>query len=63
MIWIVLACIFGVFMGKVIRDEGLGFIGGTFCGFVGWFLAFVFTGAAISGNKFSKVCSRPSRVS
>lgn len=50
-------------MGKVIRDEGLGFIGGTFCGFVGWFLAFVFTGAAISGNKFSKVCSRPSRVS
>lgn len=24
MIWIVLACIFGVFMGKVIRDEGLG---------------------------------------
>lgn len=53
MIWIVLACIFGVFMGKVIRDEGLGWgsaiIGGAFCGFVGWFLAFVLTGAAISG--------------
>lgn len=53
MIWIVLACIFGVFMGKAIRDEGLGWssaiIGGAFCGFVGWFLAFVLTGAAISG--------------
>lgn len=53
MIWIVLACIFGVFMGKVIRDEGLGWgsaiVGGAFCGFVGWFLAFVLTGAAISG--------------
>ena len=53
MIWIVLACIFGVFMGKVIRDEGLGWgsaiVGGTFCAVVGWFLAFVLTGAAISG--------------
>lgn len=53
MIWIVLACIFGVFMGKVIHDEDLGWgsaiIGGAFCGFVGWFLAFAFTGAAISG--------------
>lgn len=53
MIWIVLACIFGVFMGKVIRDEGLGWgntiIGGIFCAFVAWFLAFVLTGAAISG--------------
>lgn len=53
MIWIVLACIFGVFMGKAIRDEGLGWgsaiVGGTFCAVVGWFLAFVLTGAAISG--------------
>lgn len=50
MIWIVLACIFGVFIGKAIHDEGLGWgsaiVGG---GFVGWFLAFVLTGAAISG--------------
>lgn len=40
-------------MGKVIRDEGLGWgstiIGGIFCAFVAWFLAFVLTGAAISG--------------
>lgn len=40
-------------MGKVIRDEGLGWgstiIGGIFCGFVAWFLTFVLTGAAISG--------------
>ena len=38
MIWIVFACVFGVFMGKVIRDEGLGWgsaiVGGVFCGFV-----------------------------
>lgn len=53
MIWIVLACIFGIFMGRAIRNEGLGWgstiIGGTFCAVVGWFLAFVLTGAAISG--------------
>lgn len=52
MIWIVLACIFGVFMGKVIRDEGLGWgstiIGGIFCGFVAWFLTFVLAGAIVS---------------
>ena len=53
MIWIVLACIFGIFMGKVIHDEGLGWCsticGGIFCTAVGWFLAFILTGAAISG--------------
>lgn len=40
-------------MGKAIRDEGLGWgstiIGGIFCAVVGWFLAFILTGAAISG--------------
>lgn len=53
MIWIVLACIFGIFMGKVIHDEGLGWCsticGGIFCAAVGGFLAFILTGAAISG--------------
>lgn len=40
-------------MGKAIRNEGLGWgstiIGGIFCAAVGWVLAFVLTGAAISG--------------
>ena len=53
MIWIVLACIFGIFIGKAIHDEGLGWFstiaGGIFCAAVGWFLAFILTGAAISG--------------
>lgn len=53
MIWFILAVIFGIFMGWVIHDEGIGWFttiaGGLFCGIVGWFLCFILAGAAVSG--------------
>lgn len=53
MIYIVLASIFGIFMGRAIRNEELGWgntiIGGLFCGVVGWFLSFILAGAIVSG--------------
>lgn len=53
MIYIVLASIFGLSMGRAIRNEELGWgstiIGGLFCGVVGWFLSFILAGAIVSG--------------
>lgn len=53
MIWFILAIIFGILMGYVIHDEGMGWFttitGGLFCGAVGWFLCFILAGAIASG--------------
>lgn len=51
MLYIVLAIIFGTFMGWVLWEEGwaAGIFGGIFSAFVSWFIMFILMGAVISG--------------
>ena len=51
MLYIVLAIIFGTFMGWVLWDEGwaAGIFGGIFSAVVSWFLMFIIMGGVISG--------------
>lgn len=51
MLYIVLAIIFGVFMGWVLWEEGwaAGIFGGLFSAVVSWFIMFIFMGVLVSG--------------